>query len=68
MMYARIDGWLSGPRERADQQRWTIGGNLWWLLDDVRPLPRVVECTGKVGLWRLPDDIEQTVRALTGLQ
>jgi len=33
-----------------------------WELADVRPLAEPVPCKGKLGLWRLPDDVEKAVR------
>ena len=36
---------------------------LWhWELADVRPLPDPVPCTGRQGLWALPEDVEAAVR------
>jgi hypothetical protein len=39
--------------ERSDDP-WFIGP-VGWVLDDVRPLARVVSCTGHQGLWRVPN-------------
>lgn len=33
-----------------------------WLLGDVQALPRPIPCKGKLGLWRLPEDVEKAVR------
>lgn len=38
--------------------------NRWhWVLSGVRPLPEPVPCRGALGLWRLPEDVEEAVRA-----
>jgi hypothetical protein len=42
---------------------WAIKGQDHWHLEDVRPLPEPVPCRGMLGLWRLPEDAEKTVRA-----
>ena len=36
-------------------------GRWAWLLDDVRSLRRPVECSGSLGVWRLPLGIEARV-------
>jgi hypothetical protein len=33
-----------------------------WQLRNVRPLAQPVLCKGKLGLWRLPEDVEKAVR------
>jgi hypothetical protein len=33
-----------------------------WELSGVRPLAEPVPCKGKLGLWRLPEDVEKAVR------
>jgi hypothetical protein len=42
---------------------WAVRGQDHWHLGDVRPLTDPVPCKGALGLWRLPVDIEQAVRA-----
>jgi hypothetical protein len=42
---------------------WAAAGQWHWVLDNVRPLPEPVHCKGALGLWTLPDDVEQQVRA-----
>lgn len=41
---------------------WSIHGETHWHLADVRALPDPVPCKGKLGLWRLPADVEAAVR------
>lgn len=41
---------------------WAVRDQYHWLLADVRPVREPVPCKGRLGLWRLPDDIEQAVR------
>ena len=45
---------------------WAVKGQDHWLLADVRPLPDPVPCRGMLGLWRLPDDVEKSVREQLG--
>lgn len=45
-----------------DQQRWFCGP-IGWVLGDVFALPEPVPCRGSLGLWRVPDDVEDAVRA-----
>lgn len=42
---------------------WAVRGAWHWVLRDVRPLAEPVPCKGKLGLWRLPEDVEKAVRA-----
>lgn len=42
---------------------WAVRGQYHWNLWDVRPLATPVPCRGMLGLWRLPEDAESTVRA-----
>jgi ASCH domain len=57
---------LSGPgcTEGCPCSPWAImkPGMRHWVLADSRPLARPVPCGGKLGLWRLPEDIEKAVR------
>ncbi|MDE3077782.1 MAG: hypothetical protein KGJ86_20365 [Chloroflexota bacterium] len=41
---------------------WAVRGQYHWLLANVRPLASPVPCRGALGLWRLPEDIEQQAR------
>lgn len=34
-----------------------------WQLKDIQPLDKPVPCKGRLGLWRLPEDVEAAVRA-----
>lgn len=36
---------------------WQVPGHLAWILTEVQTLPKPVSCTGRLGLWRLPEDI-----------
>jgi hypothetical protein len=42
---------------------WAVRDQYHWLLAGVRPLAEPVPCKGKLGLWRLPEDVEAAVRA-----
>lgn len=41
---------------------WAHLGEFHIELSEPRPLPEPVPCKGKLGLWRLPDDVEKAVR------
>lgn len=41
---------------------WAFHGEYHWQLEDVRPLHPVPCHPGRLGLWRLPDDVEKAVR------
>jgi len=41
---------------------WAVRDQYHWLLENVRPLAEPVPCRGALGLWRLPEDVEQAVR------
>jgi hypothetical protein len=43
--------------------RWAAPYSWHWELANVRPLAEPVPCRGMLGLWRLPVDVEQAVRA-----
>ena len=47
---------------------WARPRSWHWELADVRPLTRPVPCRGMLGLWRLPDDVEKSVREQMGAQ
>ena len=47
---------------------WAVSGQYHWLLTDVRPLAEPVPCRGALGLWRLPEDVEETVREQLGVR
>lgn len=40
---------------------WAVRGQYHWNLFDVRPLAEPVPCRGALGLWRLPEDVEEAV-------
>jgi hypothetical protein len=42
---------------------WAVLHAWHWQLANVRPLAEPVRARGKLGLWRLPEDVEATVRA-----
>lgn len=41
---------------------WAVWGEQHWILENVRPLPEPVPCKGRLGLWKLPEDVERAVR------
>ena len=45
---------------------WAVVGQYHWQLANVRPLAEPVPCRGALGLWRLPADVEEKVRAQLG--
>lgn len=45
---------------------WAMPGHWHWLLTDVRPLPEPIPCTGRLGLWHLPDHIAALLPADAG--
>lgn len=45
---------------------WAVRGQWHIELAEVRPLADPVSCRGKLGLWRLPEDVEKAVRAQLG--
>ena len=40
---------------------WNEGYQNWWLLSDVRRLPRPIPCRGNVGMWTLDADLRACV-------
>lgn len=42
---------------------WAFPGQLHFLLADVRPLVREIPCKGALNFWRLPEDVDEAVRA-----
>ena len=38
-------------------------GRFAWVLKNILPLPRPIPCKGALGLWIVPSDIEQQIRA-----
>ena len=42
--------------------RWAWDGRWHWQLAAVRPFSRPVPCKGRLGLWRLPDEVEAAVQ------
>jgi hypothetical protein len=53
-----VDGW-----RRPRCSGWAQAGQYHWELTGIRPLAEPVPCRGKLGLWRLPRDVEAAVRA-----
>lgn len=41
---------------------WAMPDQYHWVLDDVRPLAEPVPCRGMLGLWCLPDEVEQAIQ------
>ncbi|GAA3958309.1 hypothetical protein GCM10023085_45930 [Actinomadura viridis] len=42
---------------------WAVAGQWHWQLANVRPLAEPVPCKGALGLWRLPAEVDEAVRA-----
>lgn len=51
-----------GAMEQGECSDWADRWQWHWVLSDMRPLPEPVSCRGRLGLWRLPDDVEKAVR------
>lgn len=74
--------WIGGPRVqrsavvavavladglRPDQEQgWAVPGTRHWWCSTVQSLPRPVPCSGRQGLWRLPEDVDARVREQLG--
>lgn len=58
---------LGGPGCTAERpcSPWAImrPGMRHWVIAGPRPLAEPVPCRGRLGLWRLPEDVESAVRA-----
>jgi hypothetical protein len=58
---ATVDSFAGGPEELPREQRpWWVGP-VGWVLRDVRPLPRPLECRGQQGLWPVPGELVHQV-------
>jgi hypothetical protein len=56
--------WSESSRHPGLCSPYVVLGVEWhWELAGVRPLAEPVPCKGKLGLWRLPEDVEKAVRA-----
>lgn len=55
--------YLVSPGQPTGCSPWAVRGQWHIELANVRPLAEPVPCRGKLGLWRLPDDVEAAVRA-----
>lgn len=53
----------STERPRSSCSPWGQPEMYHWALASVQPLREPVPCRGALGLWRLPDDVEKSVRA-----
>lgn len=40
---------------------WNEGYPNWWLLSNIRKLPAPIPCRGNVGMWRLPEDVSDSI-------
>lgn len=40
---------------------WNEGYRYWWLLSNIRKLPAPIPCRGNVGMWRLPEDVSDSM-------
>ena len=48
------------------RSKWFVGP-LGWLLENPRPLRRPIDCSGRLGLWEVPAEIERAIwRQLRG--
>jgi hypothetical protein len=56
-----FQGWKVPRRERYCSP-WAQLGKFHIELSEARPLLEPVPCKGKLGLWRLPEDVEKAVR------
>lgn len=52
----------SAARMPADQRRWKNGDRFAWLFSAVERLADPVHCSGRLGLWRVPKDLEANIR------
>ena len=43
---------------------WTEGYPNWWLLSNVKRLPKPIPCRGNVGMWPLTEELSAAVSAL----
>jgi hypothetical protein len=55
--------YLVPPGQRTGCSPWAVRGQWHIELVNVVPLGEPVPCRGKLGLWRLPEDVEKAVRA-----
>jgi hypothetical protein len=55
-----VAGTLSGLERRLGDYSW---GRWAWMLGEVYALAEPVPCRGALGLWRLPEDVLEAVRA-----
>lgn len=53
----------NAERDDAWCSRWAMAGHHQLVLDDVRELAHPVPARGALGLWTLPDDVEEQVLA-----
>lgn len=56
---------ITGCHEAAEEGCCTPWGryDAWhWIAANPQALPKPVPCRGMLGLWRLPDDVEQAIR------
>ena len=40
---------------------WNEGYQNWWLLSDVRRLPKPIPCRGNVGMWQMTEELSAAV-------
>jgi hypothetical protein len=53
--HARVDG-------EGSCSPWAQDGQWHWQVAAAQPFERAVPCRGRLGLWRLPEDVEKAVR------
>lgn len=54
---------ISAPYLRCGCGRWAVACQYHWHLTSVRALPEPVPAKGALGVWTLPDEVEDRVRA-----
>ena len=61
MDYQAIDAEPEEEPWRVQAQFWNEGYRYWWLLSNIRKLPAPIPCRGNVGMWRLPEDVSDSI-------
>jgi hypothetical protein len=60
------DGDAGVPCGARSCSLWAMPEQWHWQIGNVRPLETPVPCRGALGLWRLPEDVDEAVRAQLG--
>ena len=61
MDYQAIDAEPEEEPWRVQAQFWNEGYRYWWLLSNIRRLPAPIPCCGNVGMWQLPEELQQSL-------